>query len=192
VAELAFAASPLRARGGGRVKRAAPQRSVQRISPRCRSHWFRESSALSKRVGASFGRRTMVGDAARFAGGVEIRTLTMRRSLDQLPVGETGSGSSGCLDTQTAKGSRSGGWLRSPSLLFRVHDVLFERERSYRSSSREAPSGLRFAPTGLRGRCGAGQRGERRCGAWGEKPNAPFLAQLIVVAPRITLFRRVL
>ena len=43
--------------------------------------------------------------------------------------------------------------------------------------TREAPSGLRFAPTGLRGRCDAGGRGRAPLRDVGESSNAPFLAR---------------
>lgn len=95
----------------------------------------------------------------------------------------------GCLDTPTAKGSRPRGAGVGALRSFSV-STLFLLERALLPLvTREAPSGLHFAPTGLRGRCGAGGRGESAAAGRRRRAQTP---RFLRVALHVTQSRRVL
>jgi hypothetical protein len=93
-------------------------------------------------------------------------------SVNYLRGGEAGSRSSRVSGHPTTKGSRLQGRCRIPFAPFPV-GALLPLERQPCRSSREAPSGLLFAPPGLRGTCGAGERRAPLAGREGE--HAPIL-----------------
>jgi hypothetical protein len=96
-------------------------------------------------------------DAERVAVG-----LTVVRDLGRLPAGESerqAVGQAGCLAAPNAKGSGS---VANAGALRLLRGARLRRGGHARRSVREAPSGLRLAPAGLRG----------KRGAWGEKASA--------------------
>ena len=83
--------------------------------------------------------------------------------LDQLPAGERAADRAGVRGHPTAKGSRRG---KAPEPFALTASASFPRG-STSAAHREAPSGLRDAPTGPRVLAALGERGERRRGARG-------------------------
>jgi hypothetical protein len=120
------------------------------------------------------GRRKMVGDVARrLLKGWRFELSALRRSLDQLPAGEAGSGSSGVFRHPNREGLPVAGAGFGALRSFPVYTPVLSSGHSCRSSSREAPSGLRFAPTGLRADAALGRGESTAAGRGGEKAKRP-------------------